>query len=354
MTTPLPPFDAVLLLSFGGPEGPDDVMPFLENVTRGRRVPRERLEVVARQYLAFGGRSPINDECRRLVAALEDEFARRGPRLPVYWGNRNWAPLLSDTMATMARDGVRRAVAVTTSAYSSYSACRQYLEDVERARAAVGPAAPLVEKLPPYWNNAGFIETMIANARTAIAALAALGGGTEADRASVSTGGGDVAAPLARLVFTAHSLPMSMSSGCDYVAQLREASSLVAAGAAPDLEWDLVYQSRSGPPSQPWLEPDVGDHLRALHAAGTRRVVLVPIGFTADHMEVLYDLDTLARGVADSLGMTMTRAACVGAAPLFVAGLRDLVAAHVEGRRAPVLGALGPRPSPCAPACCPA
>lgn len=350
MTTPLPPFDAVLLLSFGGPEGPDDVMPFLENVTRGRGVPRARLEVVARQYAAFGGRSPINDECRRLVAALEDEFSRRGPRLPVYWGNRNWAPLLADTMAAMARDGVRRAVAVTTSAYSSYSACRQYLEDVERARAAVGSAAPLVEKLPPYWNNAGFIETMIANTRAAIAALDA-----EAGRDGVGTASAVASREsAARLVFTAHSLPVSMSGGCDYVAQLREASSLVAAAAAPDLEWDLVYQSRSGPPSQPWLEPDVGDHLRALHAAGSSRVVLVPIGFTADHMEVLYDLDTLARGVADSLGMTMTRAACVGAAPLFVAGLRDLVAAHIEGRRLPVLGSLGPRPSPCAPACCPA
>jgi ferrochelatase len=340
--TPAPPatdtdtlaFDAVLLLSFGGPEGPDDVLPFLENVTRGRGIPRERLEVVARQYMLFGGRSPINGECRRLLAALEAEFSRRGPSLPVYWGNRNWEPMLADTVAQMARDGVRRAVAVATSAYSSYSACRQYLEDVERARAAVGAGAPVIEKIPPYWNEAGFLETMIDHTRVAVQANAPTDG-----------------APP-HLVFTAHSLPMAMAAGCDYVAELEEASSIVAAGAAPGLAWDLVYQSRSGAPQQPWLAPDVCDHLRELHARGIRRIVLVPIGFVADHMEVVYDLDTQARAVADSLAMTMTRAACVGAAPRFVAGLRDLVVAHIEGTRAPVVGSRPARPWPCAPGCC--
>lgn len=338
MTSPaLPPFDAVLLLSFGGPEGPDDVMPFLENVTRGRGIPRERLEVVAAQYMLFGGKSPINGQCRELMAALQAEFAARGPALPLYWGNRNWAPMLEDTVAQMARDGVRRAVAIATSAYSSYSACRQYLEDVERARAAVGADAPIIEKISPYWNEAGFLETMTENTRVALAANRALDGSGEP-----------------RLVFTAHSLPTSMADHCDYVAELNEASSLVAAAAAPELAWDLVWQSRSGPPQQPWLTPDVGDHLRTLHADGIRRVVLVPIGFVADHMEVVYDLDTQARAVADSLGLAMTRAKCVGAAPRFVAGLRDLVVAHIAGERAPTVGSRGPRPSPCAPGCCPA
>ena len=338
MTPTLPPVDAVLLLSFGGPEGPDDVMPFLENVTRGRGIPRERLEIVARQYMLFGGRSPINDECRRLKAALEGEFSTRGPSLPVYWGNRNWAPMLADTVMQMQRDGIRRAVAVATSAYSSYSACRQYLEDVERARAAAGPQAPVIEKLAPYWNEAGFLETMIENTRAAVAANAPAGVGD----------------PDLRLVFTAHSLPAPMAAGCDYVAELEEASSIVAAGAAPNVPWDLVYQSRSGAPSQPWLAPDIGDHLHALHAGGVTRVVVVPIGFVADHMEVVFDLDTQARAVAESLGIAMTRAACVGAAPRFVAGLRDLVVTHIEGKRPPTLGSRGPRPWPCAPGCCPA
>ncbi|MFN2425635.1 MAG: ferrochelatase [Candidatus Binatia bacterium] len=333
MNASLPAVDAVLVLSFGGPEGPDDVIPFLENVTRGRNVPRDRLEVVAQQYMLFGGRSPINDECRGLVAALENELARRGPALPVYWGNRNWQPMLADTVAQMARDGIRRAVAVATSAYSSYSACRQYLEDIDRARGAAGPDAPVIEKLAPYWNHPGFLETMIDNTRAAIAA-----------------NDGPGAAP--RIVFTAHSLPAAMAAGCDYEAELREASAIVAAAAAPDLAWDLVYQSRSGPPSQPWLGPDVCDHLRALRAGGVSRVVLVPIGFVADHMEVLYDLDTQAREVADSVGITMTRAACVGAAPRFVAGLVDVVVCHIEGRQPEFVGTRGPRPTPCAPGCC--
>jgi len=350
MTSPpgLPPFDAVLLLSFGGPEGPGDVMPFLENVTRGRGIPRERLEVVAAQYMLFGGKSPINGQCRELLAALQAEFAARGPALPVYWGNRNWAPLLEDTVAQMAHDGIRRAVAIATSAYSSYSACRQYLEDIERARAAVGVSAPILEKISPYWNEAGFLETMTENTRVALEACYAIDNGVCGD--ATRAGGSSEA----RLVFTAHSLPIPMADHCDYVAELTEASALVGAAAAPTLAWDLVWQSRSGPPQQPWLAPDVCDHLRALRSEGICRVVLVPIGFVADHMEVVYDLDTQARAVADSLGLTMTRAKCVGAAPRFVAGLRDLVVAHIGGERAPTVGTRGPRPSPCAPGCCPA
>ncbi|HWP65398.1 MAG TPA: ferrochelatase, partial [Candidatus Limnocylindria bacterium] len=327
MSERLPPIDAVLLLSFGGPEGPDDVMPFLENVTRGRGIPRERLREVEQRYLRFGGVSPLNAHCRELRAALEAALRRSGPDLPVYWGNRNWHPMLADTMARMAADGIRRAVAVATAAYSSYSACRQYLEDIERARAAVGAGAPLVEKLPPYYNHPAFIDTMAARTRDAAARLGPAGSG-------------------ARLVFTAHSIPVAMAAACDYEAELREAAALVAdRAAAGGVPWDLVYQSRSGPPGQPWLEPDVCDHLRALAAAGVDTAVLVPIGFVADHMEVLYDLDTEARAVADALGIRIERARTVGAAPSFVGGLRELIADHVAGRTPRALGTRGPRPS---------
>lgn len=335
MNTRLPPIDAVLLLSFGGPEGPDDVIPFLENVTRGRNIPRARLEEVGRHYLLFGGVSPINEHCRGLLAALASELERNGPRLPVYWGNRNWHPMLADTVHTMADDGVRRAVAVATSAFSSYSGCRQYLEDIERARAAVGARAPHIEKIPPFWNHSGFLETMADHVRRDLASL------------DVARDPGSV-----RVVFTAHSIPRSMAAACDYEAELREASSVVAQRAAAGLTWDLVYQSRSGPPTQPWLEPDVCDHLRDLHAHGVERVALVPIGFVADHMEVKYDLDTQARAVADELGLEMVRVATVGAAPRFVEGLRDLIACHVDGRAPSVLGTRGPRPDPCRPDCC--
>jgi len=331
MSEALPPFDAVLLLSFGGPEGPGDVMPFLENVTRGRGVPKERLDEVAAQYLSLGGRSPINDECRSLVRALSAELERRGPRLPVYWGNRNWHPLLAGTVAQMARDGVRRTIAIATSAYSSYSSCRQYLEDIQQARSTVGASAPLIEKIPPYWESAGFIDTMIEHTRAALHELAASKSGSDPDSL--------------RLLFTAHSIPSAMAASCDYLSQLEEASAIVAAAAAPGLEWDLVFQSRSGQPSVPWLGPDVSDYLRTLAGDGIRGATLVPIGFVADHMEVIYDLDIRARAVADSLGIAMTRAACVGSAPLFVAGLRDLIAAAVpaEGGQ-----------SRCRPDCCPA
>lgn len=334
MHTDLPPFDAVLLLSFGGPEGPDDVIPFLENVTRGRGIPRQRLEAVGEHYRLFGGVSPINAQCRALMAALRAELERRGPDLPVYWGNRNWHPMLADTLRRMGDDGIRRAVAICTSAYSSYSACRQYLDDIERARVAVGARAPLVEKLPPFYNHPGFIETMAANTRDALARLA-------------------VDAARTRLVFTAHSIPTAMAATCDYEAELLEASQLVVERAAPQgPSWDLVFQSRSGPPGQPWLEPDVCDHLRALRQAGVAGVVLVPIGFVADHMEVKYDLDIQARAVTDEIGLRMERALAAGAAPTFVAGLRELIADHIDGRAPRTLGARGPRPFPCRPGCC--
>jgi ferrochelatase len=328
------PFDAVLLLSFGGPEGPDDVVPFLENVTRGRNIPRERLAEVGRHYFAFGGVSPINAHCRALVDALGAELRGAGLELPVYWGNRNWHPMLADTLRTMADAGVRRAVAVATSAYSSYSACRQYLDDVERARAVVGVDAPLVEKLPPFYNHPGFIEATAERARDALPH-------------------GTVGPARFRLVFTAHSIPTAMAATCDYEVELREAAALVAARVAPTgVGWDLVYQSRSGPPSQPWLEPDVCDHLRTLRRQGIESAALVPIGFVADHMEVLYDLDTQARAVADEIGLTLLRAGTVGTHPTFVAGLRELIADHLAGRTPRTLGTRGARPFPCRPGCC--
>ena len=327
-------YDAVLLVSFGGPEGPDDVVPFLENVTRGRNIPRERLREVGQHYFLFGGVSPINAACRTLIAALEGELARHGPRLPIYWGNRNWHPMLEDTVRRMADDGIRRAVAVATAAYSSYSACRQYLDDIERARAAVGERAPVIEKIPPFWNHPGFIETMAENTACALREL------------------GDASASLTRIIFTAHSIPHAMAATCAYEAELREASALVAERAAPGFAWELAYQSRSGPPTQPWLEPDVRDRLRELRTGGVRSVVLVPIGFVADHMEVLYDLDTDARSMAQEIGLKITRATTVGSAPVFVAALRELIADHITGRSPRTLGTRGPRPYPCAPGCC--
>jgi ferrochelatase len=327
----LPHVDALLIVSFGGPEGPADVLPFLQNVTRGRDVPPARLALVAEQYQRFGGVSPINGIVRQLIAALERLLAERGPALPVYWGNRNWHPGLADTVRRMADDGVGHALAFVTSAYSSYSSCRQYQEDIAAARAAVGAAAPVIEKLRPYWNHPGFIDAM--RARTA-EALAPFG-----------------AAP--HVLFTAHSLPTAMAQRCDYVAQLTDAARLVLEAVGSDLDWELVYQSRSGPPAQPWLEPDVNDRLRALAAAGVRHVLLVPIGFVADHMEVVYDLDTQAVATAAALGIELKRAATVGAAPRFAAMIRELVLERTTGAPPAAYGALGPRPTPCAPDCCP-
>ncbi len=323
-------YDAILILSFGGPESREDVMPFLENVTRGRNIPRARLETVAEQYYLFDGVSPINSINRDLIARLRQLLDREGPQLPVYWGNRNWDPFLEDTLRQMAEDGVRHALAFATSAYSSYSSCRQYLEDIDRARTAVGPKAPLVDKIRPYWNHPGFLETMIARTLDAR----------------------DVAPADARLVFTAHSIPLTMAEHCDYERQLREASQLVAAAIAPGEDWDLVFQSRSGPPTQPWLEPDVNEHLEALAGRGIGAVVLVPIGFVADHMEVKFDLDTQAAATAKRLGIELVRAGTAGTSERFVEMIRELVLERIEGSAPAFLGELGPRPVPCPPDCC--
>jgi len=302
------PYDALLIVGFGGPEGPEDVMPFLENVTRGRGVPRDRLLEVAEHYHRFGGVSPINAQVRDLIAALGPELRSRGVDLPVYWGNRNWRPLLADPLGAMADAGVRRALAVVLAAYSSYSSCRQYREDVERARQVVGPRAPVVDKVRVFYNHPDFSASSADRLREALDRLPA---GLRS---------------TARVAFTAHSIPLSMARTCDYEQQLVEACRLTAdaAGTAAD-RWRLVYQSRSGRPDDPWLGPDVLDHLEALKAEGVRAVVVQPIGFLSDHLEVLYDLDEAARLRAEDLGLTLVRAGTLGTDPRFVALLAELI-----------------------------
>jgi ferrochelatase len=329
--------EALLVLGFGGPEGHEQVMPFLENVTRGRGIPRERLESVAEHYHHFDGVSPINGQNKALVAALEAEFARAGLDLPVYWGNRNWAPYVEDVWRQLAEDGIEHAYVLATSAYASFSGCRQYHEDVARARVALesdpaAPAGPTAEKLPHYFDAPGFVQ---ANAEALAAALDSL-------PADLRDG--------ARLVATAHSIPDAMAAvagpdGGAYQAELQRAARLVVDAVAPGRPVDLVWQSRSGPPSVPWLEPDVNDHLRALAEAGERAVVLLPVGFVSDHLEVAWDLDNEARETAAGLGLAFARAATAGTHAAFVTSLRELV----EERRAGGAPRLGTN---CPAACC--
>ncbi|HEX6755543.1 MAG TPA: ferrochelatase [Mycobacteriales bacterium] len=333
-------YDALLLLSFGGPEGPDDVLPFLENVVRGRGVPRERLLEVAGHYAHFGGVSPINEQNRALLAAIRALLAADGPALPVYWGNRNWHPLVEDTVARMRDDGVRRALVFATSAYTSYSGCRQYQDDLARARSAAGEGAPELHKLRHFFNHPGFVEANADAVRAALASLPDPGG--------------------ARLVFTAHSVPVSMEAasgpgGHLYSAQVREAARLVTTAVrGPGAGFDVAWQSRSGPPSVPWLEPDVNDHLAALAGAGVRGVVVSPIGFVSDHVEVLWDLDEEAARTAGDLGLGYARAATAGADPRFVAMVRELVLERTEGAPRQALGPMGPGHDVCPLGCCPA
>jgi ferrochelatase len=350
--TDVRPFDGLLLLSFGGPEGPDDVLPFLTNVTRGRGIPRERLAEVAEHYHHFGGRSPINDQNRALLAALRRELGAAGIDVPVAWGNRNWDPFLVTALRELRDAGATRVAVVVTSAYSSYSGCRQYREDLAAAVAAVpedgGGPAPQVDKLRAYFDHPGFVA---ANADAVAAAFEAL----------------PAPAAAARLVFVTHSVPVAMQEtsgpgGGQYVAQHLATAGAVAAevgrrtGQVPG--WDLVYCSRSGPPHVPWTEPDVNDHLSALAAAGTAAVVLAPIGFVSDHMEVVFDLDTEARETADRLGLALVRAATAGTHPAFVAALRDLLVERAAAERgdAPARAAsspIGPLPDRCVAGCCP-
>jgi ferrochelatase len=331
-------YDAILIVSFGGPEKPDDVIPFLENVLRGKPVPRERLLEVAEHYYHFGGVSPINQQVRDLIAALRQELDRADIRLPIYWGNRNWRPLLPDTFQQMADQGVRKVLAFFTSAYSSYSGCRQYRENIEAAQLAVGALSPAVDKIRVFYNHPGFIAASVERVGDAIRQL------PEAQQATAS------------IAFTAHSIPMGMASSSQYVTQLTETCRLIADELSiPAERWKLVYQSRSGRPSDPWLEPDILDHVTTLREQGQSAVVIAPIGFLSDHIEILFDLDEQAREKCDELGLTMTRAATVGTHPKFIAMIRELIQERLglaSDRRA--LGPLGPCHDICPIDCCPA
>ena len=331
------PYDAILVVSFGGPESTEDVIPFLENVLRGRNVPRERMLTVAEHYYHFGGKSPINQQTRELIAAIENELAQHGPKLPVYWGNRNWHPFLPETLRKMKEDGVRRALSFVTSAYSSYSGCRQYREDVARAQREVGSGAPEVMKLRVFFNHPGFIEATEDRLRDALRLL------PTSARENV------------QIVYVAHSVPLSMANTSDYVRQLEEVRKLVSArlGATNDV---LVYQSRSGAPGQPWLEPDILDYLREVKARSlATAVVLAPISFISDHMEVLYDLDIEAQQLCDSLSLPMARAKTVGVLPRFISMIRELIVERITpGTERRALGSLGPREDAGAEDCCPA
>jgi ferrochelatase len=335
------PYDALLLVSFGGPERPEEVVPFLENVTRGRGIPRERLEEVGKHYHLFGGRSPINDLNRAFVAAIEEDFRGAGLDLPVYWGNRNWAPYLTDALRAMRDDGVRRALCLLTSAYSSYSGCRQYRENLADAVAGVGEGAPVLDRVRHYFNHPGFVEPMV---DATLAALVELPAETRNE---------------ARILYVTHSIPLSMneasgkggslsqtgserSDGGAYVAQhesvAAEISERVRQQTGHRFGSELVYCSRSGAPHVPWLEPDVGDRIAELAKEGVPGVAVVPLGFTSDHMEVVYDLDTEARATAADAGIAFARAATAGLDPRFVTMVRELVLERSAVERARAAG----------------
>jgi len=325
-------YDAVLLLSFGGPERAEDVLPFLENVLRGRNVPHQRMLEVAEHYYAMGGASPINAQNRALLAALRTELEHASIDLPLYWGNRNWHPLLVDTVKQMAEDGVKQALVFVTSAFSSYSGCRQYLENLQDARQAVGEAAPLFDKIRVFYNHPGYIDAVVHQMHIAWSAR---------EPADV------------HLIFTAHSIPIAMAQSCAYVQQLEEAARLVAERFTHS-SYRLAYQSRSGPPHVPWLEPDIGDALQALareHPNAT--VMIVPIGFVSDHMEVIYDLDHQAQSEAQRLGLTYVRSQTAGTHPHFIAMVRELIEERLNlALPLQALGTLGAHPNVCAPSCC--
>jgi ferrochelatase len=327
-------YDAILIVSFGGPERREDVIPFLENVLSGRNVPRERLLQVAEHYYHFDGKSPINDHNRALIAALDRELETYGPRMPIYWGNRNWHPLLGDTLRQMRADGVERALAFATSAFGSYSGCRQYRENIEQAMEKCGPNGPEIHKLRTFHNHPGFLEAMASQVRLAL------------ERIPPERRG------RARILFTAHSIPLLMAAVSPYVAQLEESCHLVCQMLArPD--GTLVYQSRSGPPTQPWLEPDIGDAIRELHSqGGLTDLVVAPIGFLCDHMEVVYDLDHEMGELCGELGVNLFRAATVGVHPAFISMIRELILERTEGGGRRAAGGMGAACDMCAADCC--
>ena len=327
-------YDAILLVSFGGPEGPEDVMPFLENVLRGKNVPRARMLEVAEHYNHFGGVSPINDQNRKLLAAIKQELAEHQIDLPVYWGNRNWHPMIADTLREMQRDGIRNALAFFTSAYSCYSGCRQYRENIMEAQVDLGDGAPQVHKLRMFFNHPDYIAASADRVREALMEI------PEQRRAKT------------HFIFTAHSIPLGMAEGCRYSTQLQEASRLVMEEIG-DFSWNLVYQSRSGPPSQPWLEPDVCDYLESLQQnSEIDDVVIMPIGFVSDHMEVLFDLDTEAKEICEKIGIQMVRAKTVGTHPRFISMIRQLILERTDGQPKQAIGRMPPNHDVCPVDCC--
>lgn len=348
-------YDALLLAGFGGPEGQDDVIPFLRNVTRGRGIPDERLEEVAHHYRHFGGVSPINAQNRALKAALEAEIASRGIALPVYWGNRNWAPMLDTALREAADAGHTRLLGLATSAYSSFSSCRQYREDFARVLLDTGLSETVtIDKVRQFFDHPGFVAVFLESVRAAVTDFIADG----------------VAPSAIRVLFSTHSVPLAdadrsgprdvdFGEGGAYAAQHRAVAGVVMAAvdAAVDatITWDLVYQSRSGPPTQPWLEPDICDVIETLPDAAVEAVVIVPLGFVSDHMEVLWDLDTEAMDAAAEAGLRAVRTATPGVDPAYVSGLVDLIEERLQGapgdQRAH-LTELGPWFDVCRPGCC--
>lgn len=331
-------YDAILFVSFGGPESREDVLPFLENVLRGRNVPRERLLEVAEHYYHFDGVSPINQQNRELIADVQRSLQEKGVEIPIFWGNRNWHPLLPETLEQMRSVGIRKAIAFVTSAYSSYSGCRQYRENVIAACTAIGEAAPQVDKIRTFYNHPDFIAANLDRIKAAIEELPAETRKTY------------------RLAFTAHSIPYSMASSCDYVKQLSETCRLIAEDLQlPDSRWRLVYQSRSGRPEDPWLDPDILDHLDELHEQQVPAVIVAPIGFLSDHMEVLYDLDEEAAIKCEELGMAFSRAETVGTHPTFVECVTKLIMERLtDSTPQEAIGLFGPNWDVCPEGCCPA
>lgn len=318
-------YDAILFVSFGAPEKPEEVLPFLRNVVRGRGVPDERLMEVAENYQMFGGRSPLNEQNKAIIAALEKSLAEINLNLPIYWGNRNWHPFLTEAIGEMKRDGIKRALAFVTSAYSSYSGCRQYRENIETAKKEAEATEIEIHKIRAFYNHPLFIE---ANAENLQKALDKLGN--------------------AEIVFTAHSLPLAMANGCDYVKQLKETCRLVAEKVGRE-NWSLAFQSRSGAPHVPWLEPDINDFLRERKPAS---VVVHPIGFLSDHQEVVFDLDTQARETAANLGINFARAETIGTNPKFIELIRELILERIENRERKFVGTLGAKEDFCPADCC--
>ena len=328
------PFDALLVVSFGGPNGPDDVMPFLENVLRGKNVPRERMLEVSEHYQHFGGASPINAQNLALIEAVKKDLAANRIDLPVYWGNRNWHPMLADTLEQMKKDGIKKSLAFFTSIFSCYSGCRQYRENIIEAQEQVGPEAPEVHKLRMAFNHPLYIGASADRVQKALDQI------PESRRSA------------ARVVFTAHSIPLSMAENCKYETQLTEASRLIME-AIGDNPWDLVYQSRSGPPQQPWLEPDICDHIQSLHdAGGTEDIVIMPVGFVSDHMEVMFDLDTEAMDLCKELSINMVRAGSVGVHPQFVSMISQLILERTTGAEKQAIGNMPPNWDVCPKDCC--